>query len=50
MTLKARIAIILREWAHRIDPQPYVETNGNGWTVKTKEGIGLATISAGRSI
>ena len=40
----------LREIAHRIDPQPYVEQNDKGWTIRTKGGMGLATISPGASV
>ncbi|WP_181272808.1 hypothetical protein [Brevibacterium oceani] len=51
MTLKTRIATILREWAHRLDQQPYVvAANEHGWTIKTKEGLPIAKISTGRSV
>lgn len=50
MKLRTRIANILRDWAHQLDAQPYTVANGNGWTIKTKEGLPIANISTGRSV
>ena len=50
MTLKTRIATTLRKWAHQLDAQPYTVANGDGWTIKTKGGLPIASISTGRSV
>ena len=48
--MRKKIAMKLREIAHGIDPQPYVEETGNGWTIHTAEGMSIAKISDGRSV